>query len=279
MTVEEVLRQSGFTADQIAALEPRAITAFTGVLTTAQQEREGAEMERRANVDFYEGQIAPSLANWEEEKQRLDNERARIAAEAAFYKTQAEEAKKSGFIAADAPTFNQGRDQNGRYVAGAPGATPGSPTFFDVNKVYEKAGEAVGAITDVDYRYKQLFDGRPMPILPSELVKQADARHVSPMTYAEQVFNFKQREQELQQERQKQHDDKIKQDAVAERDKYWAERRGSNPDVYQPHENAKMTEIARAAKTDPNLDPLSMNDQQRRAHTAQMIRRELAEQQ
>jgi hypothetical protein len=313
-TVEEVLRQSGFTDEQIAQMDQRAVTAFTGVLSEADRQRQeakaaqdAAELAQRSNVDFYENKIAPSLANWEEEKQRLENEKARTAAEAAFYRTQAEEAKKSGFIAADAPGFdasrftppnpnpNQSRDGQGRYVANAPGGTPGSPQFFDVSKVYEKAGDAVGVITDISWQYQTLF-GKPLPISPTELIKQADAVKLDPMTYASRTYGFDARRQEIQKQEQEARDQKIREEAVkpyeqkvkeaeeagkkavAENDRKWAERRGSNPDVFQPSENAKMTEIAKAAKTDPtNFDPLSMNEQQRRAHTAQMIRKDITE--
>ena len=41
-TVNEILKQSGLTDEQIAALDAKAITAFTGVLTTAEQERKTA---------------------------------------------------------------------------------------------------------------------------------------------------------------------------------------------------------------------------------------------
>jgi hypothetical protein len=310
-TVEEVLRQSGFTDEQITQMDQRAITAFSGVLSTADRERteakaaqDAAELAQRSNVDFYENKIVPSLTTWEEEKQRLENERARIAAESAFYRTQAEEAKKSGFLPAEAPGFDpakftppnpvQPRDQGGRYVAGAPGSTPGSPTFFDVNKIYERAGDAVGILTDIQWEHQKLF-GKPLPISPTELVRQADALKLDPKTYAARTFNFDARRQQMAQEEEKLKADKIAADAVApweqklkdqqeqakkeleENNRKWAERTGNNPDVRAPQENVRMTEIAKAARTEPTLDPLNMNDQQRRALTSQMIRKDIAE--
>jgi hypothetical protein len=210
-----------------------------------------------------------------------------MAAEAAFYKTQNEQARASGFIPSDAPGYNQSRDQGGRYVANAPGGTPGSPQFFDVNKVYEKAGDAVGVIADIDWRHRQLFDGKPLPVSPTELIRQADARHLDPKVYADQAFGFTQREQELAAQRQKAHDDQIKRDAVIERDRYWSERTGSNPDVRRPMENARMTEIAKATRSGASLpdapggklsDPLLLNEVERRAQTRAGIRAELVEQ-
>ena len=219
MTVEEVLRESGFTDDQIRAIEPKAITAFSGVLSQAQQAREQAELAQRSYSDFYENRIVPSLTAWDEERQRIDNERAQALAEAAFYRTQAEEAKKVGFISAEAPTF-QGRDAQGRYVANAPGATPGSPTF-DVNQVYQRAGDAVGILTDIQWEHQRLF-GQPLPISPTELVRRADAVKLDPRTYASREFNWDQKRAEIQKKEQEQHDNKIRSEAMAENDRKWA---------------------------------------------------------
>src|SRR5215469_1733619 len=98
-TVEEVLRAAGYTDEQVRSLDPRTITAFGGVLSEAEQvrqqaqkDREAAELAHRSNVDFYQNKIQPSLTQWEEEKQRYENENARRAAEVAFYRTQNEEA-------------------------------------------------------------------------------------------------------------------------------------------------------------------------------------------
>jgi hypothetical protein len=309
-TVAEVLRESGFTDEQIAAMDQRAITAFTGVLTEADKQRaeakvaqDAAELAQRSNVDFYENKIVPSLTQWEEEKQRIENERATAAAQAAFYRTQAEEAKKSGFIAADAPGFDpakfvppnpvQPRDNQGRYVAGAPGATPGSPTF-NVNEFAAKAGDAMGIIADISWAHQSLF-GKPLPISPTQLIAQADALKLDPMTYASRTFNFDGRRQQMQQEEEKAKADKIAAEArapleaqlkekdeqlkkdLAENDRKWAERVGSNPDLRRPQENAKYTDIQRGISNKEIPDPLMLNDQQRRALTSTMIRKDIAE--
>jgi hypothetical protein len=275
-TVSDILKQSGFSDDQIAAMDNRAITAFSGVLSQAEQEHQAAELAKRANADFYDQQIVPALTGWDEEKQRIENEKARVAAEAAFYRTQAEEAKKFGFVPADAPSF-QGRDQQGRYVAGAPGATPGSPQFFDVNRVYERAGDAVSVIADIQWEHQQLF-GSPLPVSPSELIRQADAMKLDPKTYAARKFDFAGKRQEQEKRRQEAHDAEIAAKATAENDRKWAERVGSNPDVRMPLTNPKYTEIARAVKAGTRPDPLMMNESQRRAETRTAIRTELAEQ-
>jgi hypothetical protein len=247
-TVQEVLKESGFNDEQIAAMDQKAVAAFTNVLSTA-------EAAKQANIDFYDNQIAPSLVAWDAEKSRIENEKARLSAEAMFYKTQAEEAKKSGFIPNDAPGF-QPRDAGGRYVAGP----TGSPVF-QPEEVIKRAGDGLAMIATIDWKYRSLFDGKPMPISPTQLIAQADARKMDPMTYAEQTFGFQ------------------RQDAVAERDKYWAERTGNNPDIRAPQENVKITEIARAVRSGQRQDPLLMSETERRLQTRQAIREDIAAQQ
>ena len=276
-SVAEILRDSGFSDQEITALDQRAMTAFTGVLSTATAERERAELERRSNADFYDHQIVPALTGWDEERTRLENEKATAAAQAAFYKTQNEAARTSGFIPADAPGFVN-RDQGGRYVAGAPGGTPGSPVF-QPQELLKRAGDGLAMIADIDWKYRSLFDGKPMPVSPTELIRQADARRLDPMTYADQAFGFAQREKELAEQKQKAHDDAIRKETTEQRDRVWAERVGSNPDVRQPQENVRMSEVARAVKTGSRPDPLMMNEAQRRQETRAAIRTDVLEQQ
>jgi hypothetical protein len=310
ITVEQVLRESGFSDEQIKALDAKVIGAFGGVLTAAEQEksaaqqaREAAELAQRSNVDFYENKIVPSLTNWEEEKQRIENEKARAAAEVAFYRTQNEEGRKGGFIPADAPGFDASkftapnpnvmpRDDKGRYVAGVPGATPGSPTF-DVNQVYQRAGDAVGVIADIQWEHERLF-GQKMPISPTELIRQADQVKLDPRTYAARTFNWDSRRQQMQTEEEKKKAEKIAAEAVApyeqkfkeqeekfkkdlaEHDRQIAERIGSNPDIRMPLPS-RYADHSKAVKENPNLDPLNMTDNQRRAMTTQMIRKDISE--
>jgi hypothetical protein len=274
-TVEEVLRMSGFSDREIAALDQRAMAGFNNVLTQAQTAREAAELAERNNVAFYENQIAPSLVQWEEEKSRLDNQAAKLAAEAAFYRVQNEEARKSGFISSDAPGF-QPRDGQSGYVAGAPGGTPGSPQFIDVNQIYQRAGDAVGVIADVEWEHRKLFD-QPLPISPTELVRRADAAHVDPRTYASREFHWDQRRTELQAKAQTEHDDKIRRDAVEKNNREWSEKVGSNPDIRQPQHSPKMVEIARGVRSGQRPDPLLMDENTRRQATRSAIRTEMAE--
>jgi hypothetical protein len=270
-TVEQILRESGFSDDQIKSIDTKAITAFSGVLSAAEQERQAAELAQRSNKEFYEQSIAPSLNAWQEEKMQIDNERARAAAEVAYYRTQNEEAKKSGFIATDAPGFSA--PAQGGYRAAAPGGTPGSPTFFDVSKVYERAGDAVGIIADLQWEHQKLFN-QPMPISPTELIRQADAVKLDPKTYAARTFGWDNKRQEIAQQKQQEHDSKVRSEAAAERDKFWAERTGNNPDV-RPMVSSRFSDLRRAVSSKDLPDPLALSDSERRKATAAAIRADL----
>ena len=329
-TIQEVLKQTGFTDEQIAALDPKVVTAVGGVLTMAEQKeqtaqaaqaeatrlsqaaeehkkqaetaakaaaeaREAAEIAQRSNAKFYDESIAPALNNWGTEK-------ANIEAERAYYKTQNEAARAAGFIPAEAPQFQPQvlpsapatqRDAQGRYIAGAPNGTPGSPTFT-MEDVRNGLGSTLGTLTDIQWRYQRLFN-EPLPISPTQLVREAELRRLDPVAYAEQRFNFAAREQELAKLAQDARDAKITaaavapyeekikqaelatQKAVEDTNRKWAEKIGSNPEVRiaQP---SRYADVSRAVKAGERPDPLALNDQQRRAATSAAIRSEIAEQ-
>jgi hypothetical protein len=266
-TVEEVLRQSGFSDDEIKGLNPKAITVFSGVLSTAEKERqealtarEAAELAQRSNADFYDNQIAPALVGWADEKSKLD-------AELAYYRTQQKSLQDSGILP-DSPA----RDGQGRYVTNAPGATPGSPAF-DVNKVYERAGDAVGILTDIQWEHQRLF-GQPLPLAPTELVRKADALKLDPRTYAARTFNWDARRSELEQKAKQAERDAIVREVEQRKDREWSERVGSNPDIRLP-QNSRYSDVARAVKAGTLPDPLSLNEVERRKATAQAIRADI----
>jgi hypothetical protein len=328
-TVQEILKQSGLNDEQIAAVDAKVMAGVTGVLTAAEQaqhtaqeaaakanadllatqqaqekadkerqaavqEKEAAETIKRANEQYYAESIVPALNTWGTEKANLE-------AEIAFYRKQNETARNSGFIAAEAPKFTppeasfseaQVRDNKGRYAANVPGATPGSPTFT-MEDVRNGLGSTLGTLTDIQWKYQTLF-GKPMPISPTELVRQAEAVKLDPATYAARTFQFTEKETEIARRAQEEHDAKIRAEAVApfeaklaEKDKAvdeaikandrkWAEKIGSNPDV-RIAETSRFADVTRAVKAGERADPLSMNDSQRKIATRQAIRSEIVE--
>jgi hypothetical protein len=126
-----------------------------------------------------------------------------------------------------------------------------------------------------------------LPMNPSQLIKEADALKLDPMSYAARKFNYDGKRQEQEQKRQADHDREIADKAIAENDRKWAERVGSNPDVRMSMQSPKMTDIARATRSGAALpgapggklnDPLMLNESERRAQTRAGIRSELSEQ-
>jgi len=266
-TVHEILLQSGFSPSQIAQLDANAVAAFSNVLSIAQQERQAAELAGRANTEFYETRIVPALTSWEAEQQQLEAAKARAEQQAAFYR---QAAIAAGLVSGD----EQARDGQGRYIAGSGTGTPGSPTFIDPQEVVKRASDGLAILSDIQWRHQNLY-GAPLPLSPSKLVGEADAAGLDPATYANRKFKFSEREQELERKRQQAHDDQIRHDAVAERDKFWSEKSGSNPDVRQSPGSSKYGEVRRAVAEGKAPDPLKLTDQQRRSATRQAIHKEI----
>lgn len=265
-TVADVLRQSGLSESEIARIDASAIAAFSNVLSTAEQAQRAAELAGRANTEFYETKIVPALTSWEAEQEQLEAERSRAVKEAAYFKAAAQAA---GIIPGD-----ENRDSSGRFVAGVPGSTPGSPTLLDPTQIAGRIGDVAGVISDIQWKYSTLF-GKPLPVAPSELIKQADANGVDPATFAARKFNFSQREQELAKQAHQAEIDAATKMAVEANDRKWAERTGSNPDVRQAPGASKYAEVQRAVRAGSMPDPLKLTDQQRRNVTRQAIHKEI----
>ena len=282
-SVQEILRQTGFTDEQIIALDPRAMTAFTGVLTAAEQERQAAaqaaqeaaqerataEAALNGNRQLYDQQIAPALNNWGTEK-------ANMEAQLAFYRAQNDAARTAGFVPAEAPGFQQPRDAGGRYVSGAPGSVPGSPTFT-MEDVRNGLGSTMGTLANIQWKYQTLYNA-PLPISPTELVRQAEAVRMDPAAYAAREYKFVEKEAETARKQAEAHDNEVANKAAAERDRFWAERTGSNPDV-RVAQSSRFGEAARAVKAGSRPDPLSLNEAQRRQGTASAIRQDIVAEQ
>ena len=337
-TVHEILKQSGLSDEQIAALDGKALTAFNGVLSTAEQARQTAEQERqaakdaqekaaaeklaaqqnaekaeqarieaeqakeaaevaqRSNRQFYDESIVPALNSW-------GNEKAQKDAELAFYRTQLEGAKASGFIPAEAPGFvpapppagsPQARDAHGRYVPGAPGGTPGSPTFT-LDEIDQRLGTGISNIGWAMQEYARVNNGQFLPDPLDKLAAEADAARLPFRDYVARKYDFPGKQLAMQQRAQAEHDAEIAakaaapyeaklaeaakaaEEAVKANDRKWAEKIGSNPEIRiaQP---SRFADVAKAVKSGERPDPLMLNEQQRRQATSQQIRTEISEQ-
>jgi hypothetical protein len=313
MTIEEALLQTGMTKEQIAALDPKLVTTFTTILTSAESDKTAgaqaaakaeadriawekakadAELLQRSNTEFYETKIVPGLTSWQAEQVQLQTDKANAEALAAFYKTQNDAARTAGFVPTDAPTFTPPVKTP---PVADPTRTPGTPTFT-IDEVKNGLGNTLGTITDIQWKHRQLYGGKEMPISPTELIRQSEAnKFKDPGTYAAHIFKFAEREEELRQAAAKAHDDAIRAEVAAAKDaerkaeldkiqaefaaekKKIAEGQGSNPDTRTPPGSSKFTELRRQVEAKERPDPTRMSAQERMKLTRDNIHKAIEE--
>lgn len=265
-TVAEVLKSAGLDDAAIAALDAKALAGFTNVLSTAEQERSAAELAQRAANQFYEETITPALNEW-------GTKEANLAAERDYYKTLALKAKDGGFVA-EVPPFNGGeqqRGEGGKFVPNS-NAVPGSPNFQEFEN---KVAGAIGNLADLQWKYRTLY-GKEMPDSPTALGAEAGAQKMSMADWAAKKYGFADKQAAIEKEAKDKEREAIRKEAIDERDKYYAERQGSNPMLRQG-EASRYTEIRKAVTEGKREDPLKMTRDQRHAATAAAIRQDRAE--
>lgn len=268
-TVAEVLKSAGLTDEQITAMDAKALAGFTTVLSAAEAERSQAELAQRAANDFYETQITPALNTW-------GSKEAELTARVEYYKTIADKAKDNGFIA-EVPPFKAGettqpRTEGGRFVANA-NPVAGSP---DLARVRQDLGTALGNLADLQWSYRKLNDGKEMPDSPTKLAEEAAAQRMGLVEYAAKKYDFAGREKALADADKAKERDAIRKEAIEERDKFYAERGGANPNVRQGAVS-QFAEVKKAVAEGKRQDPLQMTREQRHAATAAAIRQDTAE--
>jgi hypothetical protein len=327
-TVIETLMQTGFTKEQIEALDPKLVTVFTTIQTSAEQAKADAERKateaksaadkadadrqvwekakadaellQRSNSEFYETKIVPGLTSWQDEQVKLQTDKANAEALAAYYKAQNEGARAAGFIPKDAPEFtptpnptNGTRDAQGRFVPNAPGSTPGSPTFT-MEQIDERLGNGISNVGWAMQEYQRLTGGQYLPDSFDKLSAEATSQKLPFRDYVARKYDFAGKQNAIVQKQQQEHDAKIAADRDAAKDAEWkaklderekefaakeklhAERTASGSPV-SVATSAKFPEIQRKVISKEMPDPLMMNDSQRRAATAKMIRDQIAE--
>jgi hypothetical protein len=326
ITLAEVLLKSGWTQEQIDALDAKARTGLTDYVTgieqtAAQKEKaaselavkaeadrkaqeaavvaakaaqEAAELQNRSVKDFWDNTYNPGIAAAEAEKTRLAKEAADAKAEAAFYKAQRESYLGTLNIKPeDAPVFTP---PAATIPAVDPNKTPGTPTFT-INQVREELGNSLGTVANIQWEYRNLY-GREMPISPTELLRQSEAnKFKDPATYANSIFKFAEKREEIRQAEAKAHDDAIAAAAVAAKDeshklelkkitdefsakeRLRAEQAGSNPDTKLPPGSSKFSDLRRAQQAGERKDPTKMTPQERRQTSLDNIHKALEERQ
>lgn len=269
MTVEEILKATGLSDEQIKAIDAKAVEGFNKVLTTAAQEKEAAELAKRAQADQYDKEIAPALDKWA-------NDSTNLTAERDYYKTLAEKAKEGGFVPSETPPFKPaaaavpGRDEAGKFVAGA-NPVPGSPQYMTKDEGYRAVSAAQWYVSE----YMRLHNGAPPPVDMEVIAAEASRDRIPFRDYVEKKFEFGKKREEIKAAEQKKHDDAIRAEVAQQKDKEWSEKIGSNPAI-RVAETSRFSEISTAVKSGQRADPLKMTPQERHAATSTAIQKEIA---
>lgn len=213
-TWREILKEKGHTDEQIKAIETAVGTSsalFDEIIASADQAataaqarlQEATEKEKKIN-EFWDQTATPKI-------NAAYSDVAKAQAEAAFYRTQAEEAKKLGFIKADAPGFvdpkanpNPNPNPNPGFVPNA-NPVPGSPQFMTV----EQGMDALAGVSYLLTEHQRLF-GEPFPGNLRELTAEASKRGKNAKDIWEEKYNVPKKREELAAAAQKAHDDKIR---------------------------------------------------------------------
>lgn len=263
-TVQEQLKAAGWSDADIAGFDATKLKGIETVLSVAEQNRQAAELAQRSANDMFENQITPALNTWGVKE-------ANLAAERDYYKKLAEGAKDGGFIPEVPPfTASAARDGSGKFVANA-NTVPGSPDFKEFEA---KVVGGMGTIADVQWKYRTLY-GKEMPDAPTALGAEAGSQRMSMADWAAKKYDFAGRERTIADEATKANRDAIRKEAIEERDKYWAERGGSNPNVRQA-ETSRYAEVRKAVDEGTRPDPLKMSREERHRATAAAIQQERA---
>ena len=270
-SVAEILKASGMSDEEIGKLDAKVTAGLTSVLTTAEQEREKAELAQRAVRETYDREINPALVQWANDKASMDT---RLAA----YESALKAAKEGGFQVPEilaTPVVTPGSPvkdpRTGQFLPS--GSTVAAPDQF--KKLQEDIGGAFAFAASTSWKYRSLF-GTEMPDDPVLIIREATAQRMSPADYAAKKYDFAGKEKAKREAEQKAHDDAIRKETKEASDKEWSEKVGNNPNVRQAQVSA-FSEVRQAVKEGKRADPLKMTPQERAKATRDNIRRDIAE--
>jgi hypothetical protein len=216
MTLEEMLKQQGKTDEEIKAIIT-TLGPAKGIFETQMAEAtrkheeatrlatEAQEREKKINT-FWTEEATPQINS-------AFSEKAKAEAQAEFYRKQAESAKASGFLPADAPGFvapnpNPGnsepaRDHNGKFVTNA-NPVPGSPQYLTMEQGYAAVVETAYLLSE----HQRLF-GEPLPDLEI-LMKEATQTRSKARDIWAKKYNVEQKRADLKKAAEDAHEAKLR---------------------------------------------------------------------
>jgi hypothetical protein len=265
-TVQEILKQTGWSDEDIAAVPQEKLAGFTQILSTSEQMQQQAELAKRATNDMLANEINPKLDAW-------GNEEARLKAEIAFYKAQAESGKAAGFIPADAPGYTPQqpeRNAQGQFVSGQ-NPVPGSPVYITPAQAVKLQNESMWLMAE-----HMRLHGQPVPDDLETLMREADAQHMPFRQYVGQKYQFDAKRKEIETKTAADREATLTKGIEERVRREMAEKYGNNPMV-RPAADSKFSQLQKAVESKQRPDPLSMSREQRHANTSRNIQKEVAE--
>lgn len=277
-SIEEVLKATGLSDEQIKALDAKVVQGLTqwgdGIVGTSNQLKEAAELKERQVRDMIAKEVNPALNNWE-------NEKAAYAAREAAYKQAFEAAKAGGFIAPEinvqiptSPTSdpnNPPRNAQGQFVANA-NPVPGSPDF---QKFRDGIAQANAMVWDMAHKYRTLY-GAEMPDAPTQIIREAEAQHMNPIEYAAKKYNFAAKEQEFMAKKSADEKAAIQKEIEGRVRQEYAEKYGNNAGI-RPAVTSEYSQVSKAVQAGTRPDPLKQTRDERARTTREMIDKDLRE--
>lgn len=267
-TVAEIMKEAGMSDEQITALDAKVTAGFTTILSTAQTAQDKAELAQRATNQKFETEISPALDAWA-------NDKAALTAKMAAYDAALKAAEEGGFKIPDilkAPITAQPRTEDGKFVAGPGVVVPGSPEF--VKGLKDDLGGAFAFVADTTWKYRTLY-GSEMPDSPTAIIREAATQRLDPATYAAKKYDFAGKEAAKKAADAKAHDDAIRKETEEKKDREWAEKVGSNPNIRQAEASGFST-LAKAVDEKQRPSPLGVTREERHRNTSAAIQKEIA---
>jgi hypothetical protein len=266
-SVRDILLQSGVDQYTINSLDERVTGALQNVLSEA-------ELQKTSVDEFWKNTYSPGIAQWEQDRTQMTQRIARAEAEKAALLAERSALAESGIVGAELPiNISQQRNSGGQYMP-----TPGTPVFSNPDEFIGRAAQGFNQILDITHRHQQLY-GKPMGIQPSALIAEADRLGISPSELAERKFSFSKREGEIQVQRQKEAEERIRQDERQKMLGRYSDSSGLNANPVQGANGGGMASVRKDMLEGKLKDPTRMSPQERHQQALNSIHRHIEERQ